>query len=39
MDHAEQPSPEKVEKRKRESVSEGEEEEGEEWQGFLEGDG
>ena len=35
VDHAEQPSHEKVEKRKRESDSEGEEE----WQGFLEGNG
>lgn len=37
VDHAEEPSPEKVAKRKRESDSEAEEEE--EWQGFLEGDG
>ena len=35
-DHAEQPSPEKVIKRKRHS--EAEEDEEEEWQGFLEGD-
>ena len=37
VDHAGQPSPEKVAKRKRESDSEGEEEEEEEWQGLLEG--
>lgn len=34
VDRAEQPSPEKVAKRKRESGSEAEEEEEEEWQGF-----
>jgi protein MAK11 len=39
VDHAEQPSPEKVAKRKRESDSEAAEGEEEEWQGFLEGDG
>ena len=39
MGHAEQPSPEKVVKRKRESVSEAEEEEEEEWQGFQDGEG